>query len=90
MKITIDTEKDSKEEIQAAIQLLRKTIGDELQREEPRHEPLRTPETSSAEELIKKITSGKLARSPPSGEEIKGVPKSIREAYDLSEKFDTY
>ncbi len=77
MIITIDTEKDSKEDIKAIISMLQKEIG----KEQPVEKQDRMGEQKTAEELLNAI-------SKKGGESE--IPKSVKEAYELTENLETY
>ncbi len=74
MIITIDTEKDSKEDIKAIIAMLQKEIGP----------PKLALEKETAEEMLSTIIRPKKEEMAPE------IPKSAKEAYELAEDLETY
>lgn len=105
MKITVDTEKDSKEDIRSTIKLLQKII---LEEEASEAEAVKVkdaePESASperaenAEGLLNMIAEQKKREnkgnrdneSEEADDEVKDIPKSIKEAYELTEDMETY
>ncbi|MBI2574705.1 hypothetical protein HYV82_02360 [Candidatus Woesearchaeota archaeon] len=102
MKITVDTEKDSKDDINSAIRLLQKIIGEEAASEaeavkvkDAGAEAAGTEKAEEkADELLSLIAGKNKAEkgSEEGGEEkdLPGVPKSVKEAYELAEDLETY
>ncbi|GEM_PF-3906418 len=98
MKITVDTEKDSRDGIKAVIRLLQKIIGEEAAAEAETVKVKDTePEYASseqAEELLSLIAEknkpGKGSDGAEEEEDLPGVPKSVKEAYELAEDLETY
>ncbi len=101
MRITIDTEKDSKEDIRETIKILQKIVG-EREVEEPKPamaKPANVKLTSipideeeedkKAEELLSILSKPKQAQKKEK-EELVGVPESVKEAYDIAEDLETY
>ena len=107
MKITIDTEKDSKEGIKSAIKLLESMINEtpmpsvpepaetreiEAQKPSPAQEQPTDKEQEEAEQLLSQIMRGKIKKDNNKNSEaiLVGVPKSVKEAYELAEEMETY
>ncbi|MBI3034400.1 hypothetical protein HYY72_04520 [Candidatus Woesearchaeota archaeon] len=108
MKITIDTEKDSEEDIKSAIQLLEKIIGETPMPPAPEPaEPRETEEAKpatiqeqpsgkeqeEAEQLLNQIMRGKIKKGDNGKnreDSLPGIPKSVKEAYELAENLETY
>ncbi len=81
MRITIDTEKDSRDDILAAMDLLKKLIGEEkIDTEKQIYE-----EQKNAEEILNAIAKPKKESTP-----VEGVPKPVKEAYELADELETY
>ncbi len=115
MKITIDTEKDSKEDIRNIIRILQKATGDEAKDceesvpkaispvEVQEIEGIRETEginiekseeekQKESEELLKILTRPAKQQNIKGSSEggLPGVPKSVKEAYELTEELETY
>ena len=89
MRITIDTEKDSREDILATISLLKKIIGEETY-DSPAilEKPVKSfdEEQKNAEEILRAMVKPKKESTP----EAEVIPKSVKEAYELTDELETY
>lgn len=89
MKITVDTEKDSKDDIKAAISVLQKILGEGSQE---------NVSAEGADDLLKLISEPKSKRTKKGGDDEgnededlpSDIPKSVKEAYELTEDLETY